>query len=611
MSAPSRRPGALLSRMRGRLGALPLGARLILYFVILISIPLLAVSVTNHRMFSGFIEELVVRQKSGIGALSLEQIELLRGRDERSSDEILFSRAVQERLLARPYATELERARGKLAFEPVLAGIQEANQSVGILLAGANGEVYRSNDSLGTGADLPHLSEIVGNPRLVASRGANVWIPLGHNVLQVMPAAGDVDAPYLYLARRLANLAHVQQALGYSIIQFRYDRLRDILERAAAGPGEWCVLADAEGTVLWDSRRPREVGGKLEAGLSASDAAGSAATTVARGPHQELLLSVRGGADGWQLVMSVPAGNLLGPSRRVQRVTAAAIAAVLAAAIAIAILLSRGVTVPIQRLSTVMRRFGSGELALRSPRTRGDEIGRLEESFNQMAGEIQGLLATVEQEHASRRKLELDMLEYQINPHFLYNILDSINWMAQKAGQRELGEMVTALARFFRIGLSGGRDVIPVADELEHARNYLLLSRMRYRGCFQFSVEADEGVERLRTLKILLQPLLENAMNHGLDKSAKDGEVRVRCRADGSSLCFEVSDNGRGIEPAMLERLRTRLARGSAEPDYEGGIGLLNVSQRIRLHYGNGYGLAVESAPGRGTTVTVRIPREE
>jgi two-component system sensor histidine kinase YesM len=310
-------------------------------------------------------------------------------------------------------------------------------------------------------------------------------------------------------------------------------------------------------------------------------------------------------------VLSVPAENLLGPSRRMQRITAVLIALFLASAIALAIMLSRSITGPIGRLSETMRRFGSGELRLRSGRTRGDEIGRLQESFDHMAGEIEQLLAAVGEEHRRRRKLELDVLEEQINPHFLYNILDSLNWMAQRAGQQELGEMVAALARFFRIGLSGGRDVIPVVDELEHARNYLVLSRMRFRDCFRFGFEVEDGVERLRTPKIVLQPLIENAISHGLDKAARDGEVRVRCWTDDGDLLFSVQDNGRGIAPDALAEIRRRLERGEGEPEYEGGIGLLNVSQRIRLHYGDGYGLAIESAPGRGTTVTVRMPRGE
>lgn len=578
--------------LRRRMAAMPLGARLILYFALLISVPLLSVSVTNHRLFSGFIGDLVVRQKRELGELTLEQVEQLRRRDERSSDEILFSRAVQERLLARPFATGLERYAAKRAFEPVLAGIEEANGSVGVVVVAADGEVYRSNESLGRGPDLPYLAEILGHPRLAASRGANVWIPLDRNVLQVMP--DDPDAPFLYLARRLNDLSRVQQTLGYSIIQFSTDRFTSILGRAAAGPGEWCVLADAAGTVLWDSRDPRAAGAAL-----------------ATGPGGDLLLTIGGDGAGWRLALSVPAENLLGPSRRMQRITAASIVLFLASAIALAIMLSRSITGPIGRLSETMRRFGSGELALRSGRTRGDEIGRLQESFDHMAGEIGHLVAAVEEEHRQRRKLELDVLEEQINPHFLYNILDSLNWMAQRAGQHELGGMVAALARFFRIGLSGGRDVISVADELEHARNYLVLSRMRFRDCFTFSFEVEDGVERLRTPKIVLQPLLENAISHGLDKTARDGEVRVRCRTDGDDLVFMVEDNGRGISLEALERIRRRLERAEGEPDYEGGIGLLNVSRRIRLHYGDGYGLALEAAPGRGTVVTVRLPRQD
>jgi len=586
--------------VRARFAAMPLEARLILYFTLLISVPLLSVSITNHRLFSRFIEDLVVRQKRELGELSLDQVELLRARDEASSDEILFSRAVQERLTGRPFATGLERYTALRAFEPILAGIEKASDAVGILLVAADGEAYRSNESIGRGPDLPRLAEILGHPRLAASRGANVWIPLGCNALQVMP--DDPEAPYLYLARRLNDLSRVQRSLGYSIIQFRTDRFAAILRRAAAGPGEWCVLADAADTVLWDSRDPGGAGRILDLVPTGEPR---------RGPRGDLLLLVGGEPAGWKLVLSVPAGNLREPSRRMQRITGALIALFLASAIALAIMLSRSITGPIGRLSQTMRRFGSGELALRNGRTRGDEIGRLQESFDHMAGEIEHLLAAVEEEHRQRRKLELDVLEEQINPHFLYNILDSLNWMAQRAGQHELGGMVAALARFFRIGLSGGRDMITVGDELEHARNYLLLSRMRFGDCFAFAFEVEEGVERLRTPKIVLQPLLENAISHGLDKTSREGELRVRCRTEGGDLVFAVEDNGRGIAPERLELIRRRIERGEDEPEYEGGIGLVNVSRRIRLHYGDGYGLTIESAPGRGTTVTVRIPRRD
>ena len=167
--------------------------------------------------------------------------------------------------------------------------------------------------------------------------------------------------------------------------------------------------------------------------------------------------------------------------------------------------------------------------------------------------------------------------------------------------------MLTALARFFRISLSRGSSFISIADELEHARHYLTIQKMRYRNKFSATMEVEPGVEALYTIKLIVQPLLENAIYHGMAYADGDGEITVRARRDGEDVVIEVADNGPGMPEEMVERLLDQSY--AAAPGTKGsGIGLRNVHQRIRLTFGEEYGLAIHSEPDAGTTVCIRLP---
>jgi two-component system sensor histidine kinase YesM len=255
-----------------------------------------------------------------------------------------------------------------------------------------------------------------------------------------------------------------------------------------------------------------------------------------------------------------------------------------------------------------MDKFGAGDLMLRTSTDRNDEIGKLQQSFNLMADDIKNLLQKIENENKQRRILELNILEYQINPHFLYNTLDSINWMAQKSGQKDISEMVTALARFFRIGLSKGKEFIKIRDELEHANSYLIISKIRFKECFEFKFDVSEEILEYKTVKLILQPVIENAIKHGIDKDGKDGLIEIKGKLDEGTVILSVTDNGKGIDEEHLKVLRKLLINTSRMDDYGGGIGLINVNQRIKLNFGSEYGLGIESKLGYGTTVYIRIP---
>jgi two-component system sensor histidine kinase YesM len=227
-----------------------------------------------------------------------------------------------------------------------------------------------------------------------------------------------------------------------------------------------------------------------------------------------------------------------------------------------------------------------------------------------MVGKIKELLDAKIEEHENLKKAELRALQAQINPHFLYNTLDTIIWMAEAKRMDQVVELVRVLSRFFRITLSKGKDWITVRDEIEHIESYLAIQKMRYRDILDYRVDVPDEMRDSQMLKLTLQPLVENALYHGIKNKRNGGSIIVRgLRLDGDLLQIQVEDNGIGMTQEQLMQIHTLL---SAEADRavvaESGYGINNVNQRIKLYYGQEYGLTIESEYLHGTRVSLVIP---
>ena len=271
--------------------------------------------------------------------------------------------------------------------------------------------------------------------------------------------------------------------------------------------------------------------------------------------------------------------------------------------------ISRSVYLPIKRLHDVTTTITKNDLQALVTRDNVDEITELGMSFNIMIGRIRELLDAKVREQEELKKAELRALQAQINPHFLYNTLDTIIWMAEAQQTAQVVEIVTALSSFFRISLSKGRDWITIGEELERTQSYLTIQRMRYRDILDFRIEADEQVLDYTILKLILQPLVENALYHGIKNRRAGGTiiVRARQRTEGEVL-LEVEDNGIGLTPDQLARLQAELNDDSGEMKLDSGFGIGNVNKRIRLYYGRQYGLSLRSEYNTGTCATLVIP---
>lgn len=369
----------------------------------------------------------------------------------------------------------------------------------------------------------------------------------------------------------------------------------------------YLYLIDGDGEIIYHPRQQLIYAGLLEENnrTAAWYEDGSHAETFGGAKRQVTVKTV--GYTGWKLVGVVPADNIWDNYGQLLLFFLFVVLFSIFLLVFVNLHLSERISVPIKTLERAVKELEAGREEVDIDVSGPYEIERLGHSIRSMVSTMRHLMDDIIEQEAQKRRSELDVLQSQINPHFLYNTLDSVVWMTENGRTDEAILMVTSLARFFRISLSRGSNIIPIADELEHARHYLTIQKMRYKNKFSAVIAAEDGVEGLYTIKLIVQPILENAIYHGMAYADGDGEIAVRARRDGEDVVIEVADNGPGMPEETVERLLDQSY--AAAPGTKGsGIGLRNVHQRIRLTFGEEYGLAIHSEPDAGTTVCIRLP---
>ncbi|WP_297988032.1 sensor histidine kinase, partial [uncultured Anoxybacillus sp.] len=240
---------------------------------------------------------------------------------------------------------------------------------------------------------------------------------------------------------------------------------------------------------------------------------------------------------------------------------------------------------------------------------RSDEIGRLGRSFNKMLDQIQRFISLVEWKERQRWEAELRSLQEHIKPHFLYNTLDTIHWMARKRGADDVAQVIESLSKLFRIGLSKGKDMILFSEEIEHIQSYLSIQKVRYQEKLNYTIAISPCVHDLYIVKLILQPIVENAIYHGIKQRRGSGHITIRAEEKEGRVIIKVQDDGVGMSKEALASLRRILAADFiAREEKINGYGMMNVQARIQLAFGSSYGLDVESEEGKGTTVTIVHP---
>lgn len=269
------------------------------------------------------------------------------------------------------------------------------------------------------------------------------------------------------------------------------------------------------------------------------------------------------------------------------------------------LILSRLITKPLAKLSEGMKQVQSSNFEVRLENDRSDEIGELTDSFNFMVGQIRTLINRVYREQLAQKSAEMEALQAQINPHFLYNSLDSINWMLIERGEMEISSVVVALGKLMQYSMDTRKSLVPLREEYRNARDYLVVQHNRLEDQLDYQLELEPGLEEFHIPKLILQPLIENAIKHGVLESMHRCLVTVRTCRQGDQICITVSDSGAGMNEERLQAYRQLL---SGKQEAQNNIGIRNVARRLQLHFNEQCEFHVESTPGDGTSVSLLLP---
>ena len=394
---------------------------------------------------------------------------------------------------------------------------------------------------------------------------------------------------------------------GVLLVDMGFAGIEQVCRNVELPNGGYLYLIDGSGELIYHPRQQL-----IYSGLQEEN--NQAAARYRDGTHSEEFQGQRRqvtvktvGYTGWKLVGVVPVeGGFVSDSRQIFLF---GLSLLLFSIFLMAFLnfrISAHISDPIRRLEQSIKELEAGREDVEIEEGGCYEVQRLGHSIRSMVSTMRHLMDDIIEQEGQKRRSELEVLQSQINPHFLYNTLDSVIWMTEAGRYEEAIQMVTSLARLFRISLSRGKSIIPLADELEHARHYMNIQQIRYKNKFTTQINALPGTDGLYTMKLIVQPILENAIYHGMASAEDDGLITVTARREGEDLVIDVADNGLGMRPevaaSLLDEDRPEIRTSGS------GIGVRNVHRRIRLTFGDRYGLTIFSEPDEGTTVRIRLP---
>ena len=417
--------------------------------------------------------------------------------------------------------------------------------------------------------------------------------------------AGEYDW-VVTLSRSITNKAS-PGVQGVFFVDLNYNSISDLCERISLGDRGYIYILDENGGIVYHPQQQLIYSGMKDELISEVMDTDTPSFLTDDG---RLYTVSRSEATGW-IVVGVSYVSELMAGADEARVTYLLVAMVLlAVAMLLAFVLSDKITRPIKSLELSMKEVEKGNFSHVALEVReNNEIGRLSRNFNTMTREIQNLMEQSEKEQQAKRKYELKVLQSQINPHFLYNTLDSIIWMAEWGKNQEVVKMTSSLARLLRRSISNEQEVVTIEEEIDYTEAYLTIQKMRYQDKLEYEIEVDPDIRKEETVKLVLQPVVENAIYHGIKYKEGKGLIQIRGFREEGSIILRVQDDGRGMDQDTLEHIFEKHVRDTKS----NGVGLQNVHERIRLYYGTAYGLSFESEPGKGTTVRIRLPgrREE
>lgn len=433
----------------------------------------------------------------------------------------------------------------------------------------------------------------------------------GKSVISAPHVQNIIENEYRWvvsLSRELKSTDGIK-AEGVFLVDLNLSIINDICSNINLGKKGYLFIVDNNGNIVYHPQQ-QLIDSKLRTERIPDVIQASSGTSfVAKDGDGKRIYSVQDTNFGWKIAGVAYTDDLIASKDELRNSILLYSLFGLTISLLISVWLSHRLTKPIKDLQSDMKQVEKGNFDIQTEIGQMNEIGQLGRSFNLMVSRTKFLMEETIHNQENKRKSELLLLQSQINPHFLYNTLDSIVWMAEQKQHEEVVLMTSALAKLFRASITKDQELVPIRVEVEHITNYLLIQKMRYTDELDYVLDIDEAILGYKTVKILLQPFVENAIYHGIRNmyGIEDGRITIRGREANDQIVFEVEDNGLGMTPEQLDKIRIN----GEEDSRNQGIGIRNVNERIKLYFGHEYGIHIRSEIEVGTCVTITIPKLE
>jgi len=591
---------------------MPIRNKLIISFLALIILPAITIGIFSFYTSQRLLKQKTEQYTNDILMETGENVDVKLREIERISFQIVSSMTIQEALKKANMGIkdEYEKIFVERAIDSQLKGFVPLYLDIASAqVISLSGTVYYVNPGSVT-IDISDSEKRI----LEEHKGGAVWF-------------GTNPSSQTIRVGRAINSIVNQELIGYEIIQIRESSVHDIYRRTDLFKSGDILITDLDGRIIShkDKSKLDEFIGDVAAGLT-KDSIYNSFTTVGIDGTSNYVASRSINNGQWRMIAIIPTEQYERDIILLRYWILGICGACCIMSLLLSLRISDSISRPLRNLSEMMNKVGKGNFDVSIQPYSNDEVGVLSEHFNKMVQQVQKLIQEVYQEQYLKQKAELKSLRAQINPHFLYNTLESINWMARTRNVPEIGDMVKALGDLMRASISGD-DFVTLNDEITNITNYLKIQKFRYGDRLGVCIGISPDIGQIIVPKLILQPIVENSIVHGLEEKLEDGHIKISGKLENGDVVIMICDDGVGMEKEKADHLNrlfseyhegTLVSGGSAKVDIRKDIGskddmhthigLINVDRRIKMYYGAGYGLSISSVLGEGTSVKAVLP---
>jgi two-component system, sensor histidine kinase YesM len=486
-----------------------------------------------------------------------------------------------------------------------LQGFTTVNPEIAGILVVNNDGKYSSNELYAR--NITPLTNEGWYSEAVENKG--IFKVIGHPEDRILKTHVNYTNSEIVSGVRAILDSETQKVIGVVLIDLKLRVISEIIEDVTLGKSGYLMVIDNEGQVIYSP--PDSLIDQINPSWFKDGKSNSFSKKI-NGVNMQFIYR-SSPFTNWTTIGVFPTNESVPEVKKINFYVISFLYLICAFGIGASYYLSHSMSRPINQLNSIMNKVESGDLSTRYKGDRADEIGMLGRSFNKMIARINKLISLMEIQGRQKREAELQALQAHIKPHFLYNTLDTINWMARKKGALDVAELVESLSQLFRIGLSKGNDIIPLENEVEHIHSYLKIQKARYKDKLNYSISINPELNTIKVVKLVLQPIVENAIYHGIKERRGPGNIAITGEEVEGNLVLCVKDDGVGMPEERLSNLNEGLAISfeSLEETRKKnsiGYGVMNVQARIKLTFGEPYGISVESVQGKGTNVKILLP---